>query len=68
MADAPEFLSMERQVAEPGVQGMDEMGILKAKRAHGAADPALEREIDERVYRLYGLTAEEIKKVEETAK
>jgi hypothetical protein len=40
--------------------------ILKAKRADGAADTvALEREIDERVYRLYGLTAEEIKIVEE---
>src|ERR1035438_4742207 len=35
--------------------------ILKARRADGAADTvALEREIDERVYRLYGLTAEEI--------
>jgi adenine-specific DNA-methyltransferase len=40
--------------------------ILKDKRADGAADTAaLEREIDERVYRLYGLTAEEIKIVEE---
>jgi methylase of polypeptide subunit release factors len=40
--------------------------ILKAKRADGAADTAaLEREIDERVYRLYGLTADEIKIVEE---
>ena len=38
--------------------------ILKAKRADTAA---LEREIDERVYRLYGLTAEEIKVVEESA-
>ncbi len=43
--------------------------ILKAKRADGAADTAaLEREIDERVYRLYGLTAEEIKIVEEAGK
>ena len=43
--------------------------ILKAKRADGAADTAaLEREIDERVYRLYGLTAEEIKIVEEASK
>ena len=43
--------------------------ILKAKRADGAADTAaLEREIDERVYRLYGLTAEEIKIVEESGK
>jgi hypothetical protein len=40
--------------------------ILKAKRADGAADTAaLEREIDERVYRLYGLMADEIKIVEE---
>ena len=43
--------------------------ILKAKRADGAADTAaLEREIDERVYRLYGLTAGEIKIVEETSR
>ena len=43
--------------------------ILKAKRADAAADTAaLEREIDERVYRLYGLTAEEIKIVEEAGK
>lgn len=39
------------------------------KRLDGAADTAgLEREIDERVYRLYGLTAEEIKIVEEAGK
>jgi hypothetical protein len=43
--------------------------ILKAKRADVAADTAaLEGEIDERVYRLYGLTAEEIKIVEEAGK
>ena len=43
--------------------------ILKAKRADGAADTAaLEREIDERVYRLYSLTAEEIKIVEDAGK
>jgi hypothetical protein len=43
--------------------------ILAAKRADPAADTsAWEREIDERVYRLYGLTAEEIKIVEEGAK
>jgi hypothetical protein len=43
--------------------------ILKAKRSDGAADTAaLEREIDERVYRLYGLTAEEIRIVEENGK
>lgn len=40
--------------------------ILAAKRADASADvTALEREIDERVYRLYGLTPEEIKIVEE---
>ena len=40
--------------------------ILAAKRADAAADvSAWEREIDERVYRLYGLAAEEIKIVEE---
>jgi len=39
--------------------------ILKAKRLDAAAETlALEREIDERVYRLYGLTAQEIKIVE----
>ena len=39
--------------------------ILAAKRADAAADvSAWEREIDERVYRLYGLTPEEIKIVE----
>jgi hypothetical protein len=43
--------------------------ILKAKRADAAAETAgLEREIDERVYRLYGLTAEEIKIVEEASR
>jgi len=40
--------------------------ILKAKRANPAADvSAQEREIDDRVYRLYGLTPAEIKIVEE---
>ena len=39
--------------------------ILSAKRTNPSADTAaLEREIDERVYRLYGLTAEEIEIVE----
>lgn len=39
--------------------------ILAAKKADPAADTsALEREIDERVYKLYGLTAAEIKIVE----
>ena len=50
--------------------------ILSAKRlpvparqtgaAPDADTTALEREIDERVYRLYGLTADEIKLVEES--
>jgi len=40
--------------------------ILTAKRAAPDADTtALEREIDERVYRLYGLTANEIKLVDQ---
>jgi hypothetical protein len=39
--------------------------VLAAKRADAAADvTAWERQIDERVYRLYGLTAAEIKIVE----
>jgi adenine-specific DNA-methyltransferase len=43
--------------------------ILAAKRANPQADvSAWEREIDERVYRLYGLTPEEIKIVEESVK
>ncbi len=43
--------------------------IPAAKRADPAADTsALEREIDERVYRLYGLTPEEIKIIEEGTK
>ena len=42
--------------------------ILAAKKKHVAADTAgLEREIDERVYRLYGLTPDEIRLVEESA-
>ena len=41
--------------------------MSKPTKAGGevADTAALEREIDERVYRLYGLTAEEIKIVEE---
>ena len=43
--------------------------ILAAKRANPQADTsAWEREIDERVYRLYGLTAAEIKIVEESSR
>lgn len=42
---------------------------VRAKRANPAADvSAWEKEVDERVYRLYGLTKEEIKIVEEGAK
>jgi len=42
---------------------------MTAKRADAAADvSAWEREIDERVYRVYGLTAAEIKLVEESVK
>ena len=42
--------------------------ILAAKRADPSADTGgLEREIDEQVYRLYGLTVEEIKIVEEAS-
>jgi len=43
--------------------------ILTSKLAHPGADTtALEREIDQLVYKLYGLTPEEIKLVEGTAK
>ncbi len=42
--------------------------ILTARRASRSTDTSVwERDIDERVYRLYGLTAEEIKLVEESA-
>lgn len=42
--------------------------ILKAKGANTAADVSTEeREIDDHVYRLYGLTKDEIKIVEEEA-
>lgn len=41
--------------------------ILAAKRADPSAETTdLEREIDQHVYRLYGLTPEEIKVVEES--
>ena len=43
--------------------------ILASKRKNSDADTsALEREIDQQVYALYGLTPEEIKTVEEAAK
>jgi hypothetical protein len=43
--------------------------VTAAKEKHPAADTsALEREIDQQVYALYGLTPEEIKIVEDAAK
>jgi hypothetical protein len=46
-----------------------EHGLLSHKHPDPAADgSAWEREIDERVYRLYGLTLEEIRIVEETCR
>jgi hypothetical protein len=43
--------------------------ILKAKRANPVADvSAQEREIDDRVYRLYGLSRNEIKILKDTAR
>jgi len=43
--------------------------ILAAKQTNPQADVTdLEREIDERIYRLYGLTPEEIRIVEESLK
>jgi len=39
-----------------------------AERILAADTSALEREIDDRVYRLYGLSKDEIKIVEDTAK
>jgi adenine-specific DNA-methyltransferase len=43
--------------------------ILEAKRGDPQADvSALEQEIDAHVYRLYGLTKDEVKLVEESAK
>ena len=42
--------------------------ILKAKRANPAADvSAQEREINDRIYRLYGLSKDEIRIVEEAS-
>jgi ABC-type transporter Mla MlaB component len=42
--------------------------VPTAKQTHPAADvSAPERQTDQRVYRLYGLTPEEIRIVEETA-
>ena len=45
------------------------MAIIRAKSTQPSADTsALEREIDQQVYALYGLTPEEIAIVEGTAK
>ena len=54
------------------VSGLEQAGvsekvdrILAAKKCNPAADTsALEREIDEKVYRLYGLTDDEIRVIE----
>jgi len=68
-------MSQRENVERTAVVGL----VLAAKRTDaGAEQPsrgatacqavsALEREIDERVYRLYGLTREEVKLVEESA-
>lgn len=58
-APQPERAALEGQVAR----------ILKAKQANPAADvSAQEREIDDRVYRLYGLSKDEIKVVEDAGR
>ena len=62
----PKSVLESPEVQQPIVALVDQ--ILSAKQANPAADTsAWEREIDERVYRLYGLTPEEIKLVEEGA-
>jgi hypothetical protein len=70
------FSDYMTQIPVPSASRTDQAGlealvdkILLAKRADPAADvSAWEREIDERVYRLYGLTPEEIKIVEGATK
>lgn len=58
---------VSQQEQEPVVNLVEE--ILRAKEVNSTADTsALEREIDQQVYTLYGLTLEEIAIVEETAK
>jgi adenine-specific DNA-methyltransferase len=58
-------MSQRENIKRAAVKGLVER-ILAAKRADPAADVAgWEREIDERVYKLYGLTADEVKLVEE---
>lgn len=58
--------------SRPWAEGRCPVGAthdFAANRTNPAVDTAAsEREIDERVYRLYGLTADEIKLVEESAK
>ena len=61
-------------ICRPGTSGKDGVvslvdKVLSAKSADANANTrAMEREIDERVYRLYGLTPDEIKIVEEAPK
>jgi hypothetical protein len=51
------------------VQRNPERNCRAAKRTDAAADVSVwEREIDERVYRLYGLTPAEIKVVDESTR
>jgi hypothetical protein len=49
-------------------EGGQSDGLPVAGRRRQADTSAWEREIDERVYRLYGLTEEEIKTIEGSAK
>jgi adenine-specific DNA-methyltransferase len=59
-----DFADAASRAAHDALAGLAER-VLAAKRADPAADSsALEREIDQRVYALYGLTPEEIKLVE----
>lgn len=59
---------MRQQGEHDALVGLVER-IPAAQRANpAAATTALEREIDARVYRLYGLTTDEIKIVEEGTK
>jgi hypothetical protein len=71
--DFPKIVLKEtRELPIPNAKGTEQAAIvsrvddiLSAKSADPLADTsAWEREIDERVYRLYGLTAEEIRIVE----
>jgi hypothetical protein len=63
-----DFASASERAEHDALAGLVER-ILSAKRANPLADTSvLEREIDQRVYRLYALTSEEIQLVEEGAK